>query len=40
MKKKMTNSEFEEWGRYAIELREKALAREIGFAEYEKLLRV
>ena len=34
MKKKMTNAEFEEWGRYAIELREKAVAGEIEFAEY------
>ena len=40
MKKKMTNAEFEAWGRYAIELREKTIAGEIGFVEYERLLKV
>ena len=34
MKKKMTVSEFEEWSRFASELRDKALAEEITFEQY------
>jgi len=40
MKKKMTNVEFEEWGRYAIELREKMVEGELEFEEYERLLKI
>ncbi|MDL2259099.1 DUF6076 domain-containing protein [Eubacteriales bacterium OttesenSCG-928-K08] len=40
MKKKMTNAEFEKWGVYAIKLREKAIAGEMEFIEYERLLKV
>ena len=40
MKKKMTIAEFEKWGRFAIELREKAIAGEIEFGEYERLIKV
>jgi len=39
MKKKMTNVEFEKWGTYAIELREKMLANELPFEDYEKLIK-
>jgi len=39
MKKKMTISEFEKWSAMAIELRAKALAKEIAFDEYERLIR-
>mgnify|MGYP000851660917 FL=1 len=34
MKKKMTVSEFEQWSRFASELRDKALEEEIGFEQY------
>lgn len=34
MKKKMTVAEFEQWSRYAVELREKASAGEMEFDEY------
>ena len=34
MKKKMTVSEFEEWSRFASEIRDKALAGEIPFEQY------
>lgn len=34
MKKKMTTSEFEQWSRYAIELRDKALAGKLEFEQY------
>ena len=40
MKKKMTNAEFEQWGTYAIELREKMLAGGLAFEEYMRLLKV
>lgn len=34
MKKKMTVSEFEEWSRFASEIRDKAIAEEVSFDEY------
>jgi len=34
MKKKMTIAQFEEWSRYASEIRDKALAGEIPFEQY------
>ena len=34
MKKKMTVSEFEQWSRFASELRDKALAKDIPFEQY------
>jgi hypothetical protein len=34
MKKKMANSEFEKWSRYAVELREKALVGKIDYDVY------
>lgn len=34
MKKKMTIAQFEEWSRYASEIRDKALAGEISFEQY------
>ena len=34
MKKKMTVAEFEEWSRFASEIRDKALAGEIAFEQY------
>lgn len=40
MKKKMTNAEFEQWGTYAIELRTKALNKQIPYGEYERLIKV
>ncbi|MEE3350564.1 MAG: hypothetical protein VZR09_11075 [Candidatus Gastranaerophilaceae bacterium] len=40
MKKKMSKSEFAEWGEYAIELRQKAADGELEIEEYQKLIRV
>ena len=40
IKKKMTKGEFEKWGTYAIELRNKAEAGELELAEYERLIRI
>jgi hypothetical protein len=40
MKKRMTNADFEKWGRYAIDLRDKAEAGELTIGEYERLIRV
>lgn len=34
MKKKMTISEFEEWSRFASDIRDKALAGDISFEQY------
>jgi len=34
MKKKMTIAQFEEWSRFASEIRDKALAGEIPFEQY------
>ncbi len=34
MKKKMTVAEFEEWSRFASEIRDRALAEEISFERY------
>ena len=39
MKKKMTTAEFEQWSRYAVELREKALAGEMDLEEYTKRIK-
>jgi len=40
MKKKMSKSEFAEWGEYAIELRQKAADGELGMEEYQRLMRI
>jgi len=40
MKKKMSKSEFAEWGEYAIELRQKAADGELEMEEYQKLIRI
>ena len=39
MKKKMTISEFEEWSRFASEIRDKAIAGEIPFDDYYTQIR-
>ena len=39
MKKKMTTAEFEQWSRYAVELRENAIKGKIEEAEYERVLK-
>ncbi len=39
MKKKMTVAEFEEWSRFASELRDKAIAEKIPYEEYYKEIR-
>ena len=39
MKKKMTIAEFEQWSRFASELRDKAIANEIEYDEYYKQIR-
>lgn len=39
MKKKMTTAEFEQWSRYAVELREKALAEELDLEEYIRIIK-
>ena len=40
MKKKMTKSEFADWGEYAIQLRTKAADGELEIEEYQKLIRI
>lgn len=40
MKKKMTTTQFEQWSRYAVELREKAESGELEQSEYERVLKV
>ena len=40
MKKKMSKSQFAEWGDYAIELRTKAADGELEMEEYQKLIRI
>ena len=40
MKKKMTTAEFEQWSRYATELREKAAAGELEQSEYLRLIKI
>lgn len=40
MKKKMTNAEFEKWGVFAIELREKMLAKKMDFEDYQAQLKI
>ena len=39
MKKKMTVSEFEDWSRFASELRDKAIAEKIPFEQYYAAIR-
>ena len=40
MKKKMSKSEFAEWGEYAIELRQKAADGELEMEEYQRLIKI
>ena len=40
MKKKMSKSEFAEWGEYAIQLRTKAADGELEMEEYQRLIRI
>lgn len=40
MKKKMTTAQFEQWSRYAVELRDKAETGTLEQAEYERLLKI
>lgn len=40
MKKKMTTAQFEQWSRYAVELREKAESGELEQSEYERTLKI
>lgn len=40
MKKKMTTAQFEQWSRYAVELREQAKRGELLQVEYERLLKI
>ena len=40
MKKKMTTTEFEQWSRYAVELREDAIKGKIEQAAYERVLKI
>jgi hypothetical protein len=40
MKKKMTTAQFEQWSRYAVELRDKAESGELAIEEYQQLLKV
>ena len=40
MKKKMSQREFEEWGRFAIKLRDTAEAGMIPFEEYATKIRI
>jgi uncharacterized short protein YbdD (DUF466 family) len=39
MKKKMTNTQFEEWSRKAVEWRDAAAAGELPQAEYERIIK-
>lgn len=39
MKKKMTVAEFEEWSRFASEIRDKALAWNVAFEQYYEDIR-
>ena len=40
MKKKMSKSQFAEWGEYAIELRTKAADGKLEMEEYQKLIKI
>lgn len=40
LKKKMTTAQFEQWSRYAVELREQAESGTLEQAEYERLLKI
>ena len=39
LKKKMTTAQFEQWSRYAVELREQAVRKEISFEEYVQTIK-
>ena len=39
LKKKMTTAHFEQWSRYAVELREQAVRKEISFEEYVQTIK-
>lgn len=40
LKKKMTTAQFEQWSRYAVELRQRAEAGEMELVDYQRELRV
>lgn len=40
LKKKMTTAQFEQWSRYAVELRQKAENGEMEQADYQRQLRI
>ena len=40
LKKKMTTAQFEQWSRYAVELREQAVRKEISFEEYVQTIKI
>ena len=40
LKKKMTTVQFEQWSRYAVELRQKAETGEMELVDYQRELRV
>ena len=40
LKKKMTTAQFEQWSRYAVELRQKAENGEMELADYQRQLRI
>lgn len=40
LKKKMTTAQFEQWSRYAVELRDKAEAGEMTFDDYQKEIKI
>lgn len=40
LKKKMTTAQFEQWSRYAVELRQKAETGEMELVDYQRELRV
>ena len=40
LKKKMTTAQFEQWSRYAVELRQRAEAGEMEMADYQRELRI
>ena len=39
LKKKMTTAQFEQWSRYAVELREQAVRKEISYEEYVQTIK-
>ena len=40
LKEKMTTAQFEQWSRYAVELREQVAKDNLPQAEYERLLKI